>query len=221
MQNPEENSFISGMNHGELPFPDEKKTRITYLKGETLFKQGAFAPYVMYIIDGLVRIYLQVGYNKQINLRIGRSGDFLAFSSVFGENVYTYSGIALRDSTVCMIDKIALKDYLVSNPEFALKITSRNFRNESHLLEIIKNISYKQMRGKLASALLYLSDEDFAQEQIFRYLTRQDLADFASVSEESAIRFIKEFEKEGVLVLDGKDIIVSDREKLEEISRKG
>jgi CRP/FNR family transcriptional regulator len=77
------------------------------------------------------------------------------------------------------------------------------------------------MRGKLASALLYISDEDFAQEQIFRYLTRQDLADFASVSEESAIRFIKEFEKEGVLVLDGKDIIVSDREKLEEISRKG
>jgi CRP/FNR family transcriptional regulator len=221
MQDPEGNLLAFGMNQGELPFPDDKKTRITYLKGETLFKQGAFAPYVMYIIDGLVRIYLQVGYNKQINLRIGRSGDFLAFSSVFGENIYTYSGIALRDSVVCMIDKIALKDYLVSNPEFALKVTSRNFRNESHLLEIIKNISYKQMRGKLASALLYLSDEDFAQEQIFRYLTRQDLADFASVSEESAIRFIKEFEKEGVLVLDGKDIIVSDREKLEDISRKG
>ena len=77
------------------------------------------------------------------------------------------------------------------------------------------------MRGKLASALLYLMDEEFTGENIFQYLTRQDIADFASVSVESAIKFLKEFEKEGILKLTGKDIKIVDFPRLEEISRKG
>lgn len=205
----------------ELELIKDKKTQLTYLKGENLFKQGAFAPYVMFIVNGLVKIYLQTGYDKQINIRLARTGDFLAFSSIFGDNVYNYSAIAVKDSLVCMIDKESLKQLLLKNPEFAMQITSRNFRNENYLFEIIKNISYKQMRGKLASTLLYLSQEEFIEEQIFQYMSRQDIADFASISTESAIKFLKEFEKEGILSLKGKDIEISDRGKLEDIALRG
>jgi CRP/FNR family transcriptional regulator len=214
-------NFFESIKPDDLLFLADKKTQITYLKGENLFKQGAFAPYVIYIIEGLVKIYLQTGHDKQVNIRLAKSGDFLAFASVFGESVYTYSAIAVKDSIICMIDKEGLKQTLLKNPEFALKVTSRNFRNEKHLFELIKNISYKQMRGKLASALLYLSDEEFLEENIFQNLTRQDIADFASISNESAIKFLKELEKEGILKLQGKDIEITDYSKLEEISRKG
>lgn len=199
----------------------EKKTRLTYQVGENLFKQGAFAPYVMYIIDGLVKVYLQTGYDKQINLRIAKKGDFLAFSSVFGENIYQYSALALKDSTVCMIDKEALRKLLIEKPEFAMQITSGNIRNENHLYEIIKNISYKQMRGKLASAVMYLSSEELIKEEVFKFLSRQDIADFASISTESAIKFLKEFEKEKILKLNQKDIQIIDRNRLEEIEKRG
>ena len=57
------------------------------------------------------------------------------------------------------------------------------------------------MRGKLASTLLYLSQEEFLKENIFKYLTRQEIADFASISTESAIKFLKEFEKEKIIKL--------------------
>jgi CRP/FNR family transcriptional regulator, polysaccharide utilization system transcription regulator len=100
-----------------------------------------------------------------------------------------------------MIEKESLKDILLRNPQFALEVTSRNYRNEKHLLEIIKNLSYKQMRGKLASTLLYLSQDDYQKEDVFEYLSRQDIADFASISTESAIRYLKEFEKENVILL--------------------
>lgn len=75
------------------------------------------------------------------------------------------------------------------------------------------------MRGKLASGLLYLSQEDFLKEDVFEFLTRQELADFASISTESAIKFLKEFEKEDIILLDGKKIEISDRKKLESISK--
>lgn len=200
---------------------NEHKTRVQYLKGENIFKQGAFAPYVIYVVQGLVKVYLQTGFDKQINLSIAKPGDFLAFSSIFGENVHTYSTQALTNAEICMIEKERLKQILLEHPEFALEVTSKNYRKEKHLLEIIKNVSYKQMRGKLASALLYISQEDFLKEDIFANLTRQDLADFASISAESAIKFLKEFEKEGMISLDGKDVAITHREKLQNISRNG
>jgi CRP/FNR family transcriptional regulator, polysaccharide utilization system transcription regulator len=200
---------------------NQHKTRVHYLKGENIFKQGAFAPYVIYVVEGLVKIYLQTGFDKQVNLGVAKHGDFLAFSSIFGEPVHTYSTQAITNAEICMIEKESLKQILFDNPGFALEVTSRNYRNEKHLLDIIKNISYNQMRGKLASALLYLSADEFLKEDIFSYLTRQDLADFASISTESAIKFLKEFEKEGILKLDGKNIEIADSVKLGNISKNG
>jgi len=200
---------------------NEHKTRVQYLKGENIFKQGAFAPYVIYVVEGLVKVYLQTGFDKQINIAISKPGEFLAFSSIFGEPVHTYSSQALTNAEICMIEKESLKNILVQNPQFAMAVTSKNYRNEKHLLEIIKNVSYKQMRGKLASSLLYLSDVDFIKKNIFRFLTRQDIADFASISAESAIKFLKEFEKERLIKLNGKDIEIMDKSRLENISKNG
>ena len=146
MAKPENSETTPGIAFPEVSkILSQYKTRIIYLKGENIFKQGAFAPYVMYIVSGLVKVYLQTGYDKQINISIARSGEFLAFSSIFGENIHTYSTQAIKDAEICMIEKDNLKEALLGNPEFALQVTSKNYRNERHLFEIIKNLSYKQM----------------------------------------------------------------------------
>ena len=205
----------------ELDFINSKKAQVTYLKGETIFKQGAFAPYILFVTNGLVRVFLQTGNLKQLNIRLTKQGEFMAFSSVFGDNIYNYSAVALKDSTICMIEKTALKQLLMKNADFAIRITSKNCRYEARYLNIIQNTSYNQMRGKLASALLYLSSEEFIEEDVFKYLARQDIADFASITLESAVKFIKEFEKEGILQLPGKDLKVINRNMLEEIAKRG
>jgi CRP-like cAMP-binding protein len=205
----------------ELKQIDEKRTQLVYLKGENMLKQGAFATHVIYVIDGLVKLYLQTGINRQINIRLAQRGDFLAFNTLFGEKVYGYSAVAVKNSTVSMIDKEALKNLLRENVNFAMRITAKNLRHEAYLLEIIKNLSYKQMRGKLASSLLYLSQPEFLEEDVFQHLTRQDIGDFASISAESTVKFLKEFEKEGILKLDGKEVTILNDKALEEISIKG
>lgn len=200
---------------------NNKKTQVTFLKGETIIKQGAFANNVLFINNGLARKYIQTTLNKQVNLRLLRQGDFMAFFTIFGETVYPYSAIALKETTVCMIEKEALKNILLQNPKFALEMTSRNYRREHRYLDLINDLSYKQMRGKLASTLLYLSDERYSEDDVFGCLTRQEIADFASITIESAIKFIKEFEKEGILNIDCKKIVITNKAALEEISRIG
>ena len=200
---------------------NRKQTELSYEKGEHLFKQGAFAPHVLFIQTGLVKVYLQTGVRKHMNLWIARRGDFLAFSTLFGTENYPYSAVALKDSELLMIDKESLKGLIRTNPEFALRITSKNYGTEQHLLNIVTNLSYKQMRGKLASSLLYLSSGELLKEDVFTHLSRQDIADFASISVENVVRFLKEFEQEGIVNLEGKDINITDRQKLSTISNTG
>jgi len=205
----------------DLATLSENRTQLSYLKGETVFKQGAFAPHILFIQSGLIRVYLQTGRNKVQNLWISRSGDFLAFSSLFGERTYSYSAVAMKDSELLMIDKESLSKLLHTNPEFGYRITSKNLNSEKHLMDLVASLSYKQMRGKLATALLYLNSETLRSEEVFSHLSRQDIADFASISVESVIKFLKEFEKEGILALDNKNIVVTNSEKLTEISVMG
>lgn len=216
-----QNAVIEQLISKKLNIAEGKKTRIIYQRGEQIFKQGAFAPHVVYVVSGLVKVYLQTGSDKQINISLAKAGDFLAFASTFGENVHTYSAMAVKDSEVCMIERESLKNALIESPELGLSLTSRNYRIEGLLLGIIRNLSYNQMRGKLASSLLYLSQEEFAGENVFDFLTRQDIADFASISVESAIKFLKEFEKEEIVNLNGKKIHILDAMKLEQISKAG
>lgn len=202
-------------------FLNAKKTQVNYLKGETIFKQGAFAPHVLFVNNGLALVYLQLQQHKQINIHLAKNGDYLAFSAMFDETIYKYSATALTDTSFCMIEKDALKQVFMRNPYFAVDITSKNNYNEKRYLDMIQNLSSKQMRGKLASTLLYLSQDHFIEFDVFRFLSRQHIADFSSITVESTVKFLKEFEKDNVIEMSGKDIRICNTERLQEINLKG
>ncbi|MEZ5072202.1 MAG: Crp/Fnr family transcriptional regulator [Bacteroidales bacterium] len=192
---------LSDRDHQILQF---KKKQLSYEEGENLVKQGAFAAQVLYIQSGLARIFLQTGPRKQISVRVAGPGSFLGFSSLYGQETYSYSAVALKKLQACMIHKEGLRELLDENGTLAREITAEHLRDERHLFAIISVLSHQQMRGKLAHALLYLSRDSFREEDIFLHLTRQDLASFAAITTESAIRYLKEFEKAGIVDLDGR-----------------
>ena len=205
----------------ELEYLKAEKKQIAYQRGETICKQGAFAPYVLYVVDGLVKVYIELSRNRQKAIRLLKTGDFIAFQAVFGESAYQYTASAVKDSTICMINKDALKKMLFENKDFAFRLVARNYLSENHLLETIKDTIQKQMPGKLASALLYLSSPQFGNESVFPYLTRKDLADFAGITTESTVKILKEFEQDGLIKTDGKDIEIVKKERLEDVSLHG
>ena len=212
---------FQNLSEEDLAILNEQKTQVSFFKGETIFKQGAFASHILFVNSGLALVYLQLGKEKQVNIRIARQGDFMSFSTIFDKNTYQYSAIALADSTICMIEKETIKSILIRNPDFAMRIVSKNSSNSNRYLEIIKNVSYKQMRGKLASAILYLASDKFKNDSIFQHLTRQDIANFASITVESTVKFLKEFEQDGLISLDGKEIIIKDGQRLRDLDLRG
>lgn len=205
----------------ELEFINRNKTQIVYKKGETICKERAYASNVLFIADGLVKLYLESPNDRHINLKVLTTSEYIGLSSIYGDNIYHYSGLALVDSTICMINKDSFRKLLMDNGQFASEIIQWYCRNETQLFNRIKSLGHKQMHGRLADTLLYLTDESFDQQVLFNSLSRKDIADFACLSTESTVRLLTELKNEGVINLNGKIIEVTDRPHLYEISRLG
>lgn len=205
----------------ELEFINQNKTQILYKKGENICKQGAFASYVLYISDGLVKLYLESPNNKNINIKILKTSEFIGLSSIYGDNIYNYSAVALKDSTICLIEKDSIKKIIIDNGDFASKLMQGYCKNERLLFDKIRSLGNKQMHGRLADSLLYLHNDDFKEYDIFNLLSRGDIADLAGISRESTVRLLTELKNDNIIEINRKQIKILDINKLKEISKKG
>jgi CRP-like cAMP-binding protein len=197
------------------------KTQVLFRKGDNLTKQGAFASYVLFIINGLAKQYIEGDNTKNYNLRIVKPGEFLGLSAVFTKNTFNYSSIALTDCQVFLVEKDAIAKVARQNGMFGFNIIKRYCEQNSNLFDNLRVVLYKQMNGRLADTLLYIDGLKADNAEIFQLLSRKDIADFADISTESAVKLLKTFEKDGLIKLDEKNINILNREELMEISKKG
>jgi CRP-like cAMP-binding protein len=197
------------------------KTQVLFRKGDSLTKQGAFASYILFIINGLAKQYLEGDGIKNYNLHIIRPGEFVGLSAVFSENTFNYSTIAMTDCQVYLIEKEAIEKVVKQNGLFAFNIIKRYCEQNTILMNTVRNLRYKQMNGRLADTLLYIDSLKTEKVEIFQLLSRKDIADFAGISTESAVKLLKSFEKDGLINLHEKDISIINRGALLEISKRG
>jgi len=197
------------------------KTQVLFRKDDNLTKQGAFASYVLFMIDGYAKQYLEGDGVKNYNLRIIKPGEFIGLSAVFSENTFNYSSLALTDCHVFLVEKQTISEIIKQNGMFGFNIVKRYCEQNTNLTNTVRNLMYKQMNGRMADTLLYIDGLKKEKAEIFQLLSRKDIADFTGISTESAVKLLKTFEKDGLIRLHEKDIEVIKHKELVEISKKG
>jgi len=207
--------------------PDEaelvraSKTQVLFRKGDHLSKQGAFASYALFVINGLAKQYIEGEGSKNFNLRIILPGEFVGLSAVFTKNTFNYSSVALTDCQVYLVEKAAIVKVIQKNGTFGFNLIKRYCEQNGDLLDSLRHILYRQMNGRIADTLLYIDSLKMEHPEIFQLLSRKDIADFAGISTESAVKLLKSFEKDGLIRLDEKNIMIIHHENLVEISKRG
>lgn len=197
------------------------KTQILFRKGDNLTKQGAFASYVLFVINGLAKQYIEGDGTKNYNLRIVKPGEFVGLSAVFMKNTFNYSSVALTDCQVFLIEKDTMAKVIKQNGQFGYSLIKRYSEQNSNLFDTLRTVIYKQMNGRMADTLLYIQSLKNENTEIFQLLSRKDIAEFAGISTESAVKLLKNFEKDGLITLNEKDIIIEKPGDLHEISKRG
>lgn len=205
----------------EIELVRTSKTQLMFRKGDNLTKHGAFSSYVLFILDGIAKQYVEGENSKNFNLRIIQPGEFIGLSTVFSKNTFNYSAVALTECQVLLIEKEAIIKVIKANSEFSFNLIRRYCEQNTNLYNRLGMVLYKQMNGKLAETLIYLDGLKSRYNDIFQLLTRKDIAEFAGLSTESTVKLLKSFERDGLISLNEKDIEILNPSDLNELSKIG
>ena len=201
-------------------FYDLLKTQICYKKGETIVKEGISVTNILYVIDGLVKVYIE-SPDKNIIIKLLHSDDFIGLTSLFGDDTYYFSASSLRETRICSIDREGIKDLITQCCEFSRELSNWYCKNYNIMLTKCLNLGLRQLNGKVANTLLYLNRDEFKGLDVFSYISRKDLAELSGMSTESVVRILSEFSDEKIIEIKGKRIEIKNLERLKIINQRG
>lgn len=216
-----EKSWYDLLTGSEKTFVDDNSVSLSFKKGETVCKLGAFASHIYFLEEGLVKVYLEEKKNNLI-LTLSTKNSLLGLSSLYdGNNKFPYSITTYTDSRVRMIDIQVFRQLLKQNSDFAYRIINLLNESTAQIYGRFFSLTQKQLHGRLADILLCLSNRIFKSTAFDLPLSRADLGDLTGMSTESVIRMMKDFKDDGLISMDCKKIELLDLGRLERISEFG
>ena len=213
-------SIFKSLNNQEIEQINTGRFHVAYKAGEIIFKQGTPSSHFVCVTSGLAKIYIE-GYGKNLILAIIKPIDYIFGPGVYIDNKHYYSASAVEDSSACLVDTSIFKKLIRSNPDFAEDFIKRISYQTLFNFEQVISLTQKQMPGRIADALFYLSEKIYGTNPFKMSISRQDLADLSGMSKESAIRILKEFKEEGLLNVEGNMFELLNIKQLKQISETG
>ncbi len=210
------------LTNDQLIKVDRHRSEVKFKKGEILCKQGAFMSYMMFVREGLIKIYLESDEHPTI-VAVETNGHFIGLPSIFSSNepVYPYTIEALTDTEVCQVSIDLFKEFCAENHQFSTEIIKMLSKEVMKGYDNMFNLTQRQIRGRFAELILHLKRNIYHATDIDLTINRKDMADLISTSPESISRLIKEFNSEGILHFHGNHLRILDQEKLNYITQVG
>ncbi len=194
--------------------------KVSFSKGDIIFKQNALSSNIIYIREGLVNIHITGPKREQI-LKIAKGPTYLGIPTTLGDKINHYSATALTETEVCFIDINTFKEFIATNSDFAYEIIVDLCKNELYHFHCCVNQLQKQSPGRIAEALLFFANEIFENDKFILPLNRHEFGDLTGCSRENVSRTLTDFNKEGLIKIDGKKIEIIKVDSLEWISKNG
>jgi CRP/FNR family transcriptional regulator, polysaccharide utilization system transcription regulator len=212
--------FVS-LNDGEKEYIKKHSNIVSYYDGDVIFKQNTRTSHIMFIKEGLVKIYKEGRNDKRIILKLAKSGFFIGLLSDFGDDIHRYNASSVGNSEIIFIDIGAFQDVVRENGAFALHLLNQVSLDGLYIFEKLMSQYHKQLPGRIADVLLFFSEIIF-QSHVFSFpLTRRELAEFAGTTKESFIRTLTEFKNDRIINLEGKDVEIISMDIIKTLSRLG
>lgn len=212
-------SLFQHLTEEELANVGESRYEVHYKSGEILFKQGTPATHIICLKSGLVKLFIEGPNDKNLILKIAKPTELFGGPAAFVDYRHHFTARAIEDTMACFVDLSVFKRAIDGNHMFAKAFISELSRSLILRNDRFYSISYKQMHGRVAEALLYLANDVYASNPFKMTLSRADLAELTALSRESVIRILKEFKDESLVQFNGEDVYELDIQKLEKVSQ--
>jgi CRP/FNR family transcriptional regulator len=213
--------YFKILSYEELEEINRDRYSVRYKPGEMILKQGTSASHVLSLIDGIVKIYIEGIGDKNLLLSLQRPWALLGGPGLHTDRKIHYSVSALSGVTICFINLERFNRVMELNSRFASQLIQHISNQAVMMFNKIVSLTQKQMHGRMADGLLYLANDFYHSSSFEIQLSRQEIGDLTAMSKDSAIRILKDFERDEIISLNGNMLSVNDMDQLYEISLKG
>jgi CRP-like cAMP-binding protein len=213
--------YFQILSQEELEVMNRDRYSVRYKAGETILKQGTSSTHVLSLISGFVKIYIEGMGDRNLLLSLQKPMALMGGPGLHTDRKVHYSVSALTDVSVCSIDLDNFNMVMSRNCRFANQLIGHISNQAVIMFDKMISLTQKQMHGRMADGLIYLSESFFQSDSFKMYLSRQEIADLTAMSKDSAIRILKDFERDKIIALDGNYLTILDKRQLQDISLRG
>jgi CRP/FNR family transcriptional regulator len=191
-----------------------------FAAGDLLFREGDASEGLYILVEGSVKISKSSPSGRQLTLAIEKAPATLAELPLFDGGAYLASAQAVDAVVSLFIHKRDFRAICLEHPELplqALAIVGRRLRGQVGLVE---SVTFGRVRQRLARALLELAD--LAQSDSFSLpWTHHEIALNLGTVREVVSRNLNRFQATGLIQMNHKGVVLTDREGLEREAEAG
>src|ERR687892_557798 len=186
----------------------------SYKKNEIIFDQDEEAKLVYLLISGVVRVSYLNSHEQQTIVSLVPAGEFFGLDSLIPKTEHPFRSEAFENSTVGSIKPQSFIEILLGTPyeSFLRWYTSTSLPGRKSYIHCIRGIGL-DLRRRIALELLNLADlfgtTDARGLMIALSISHEDLAGIVGASRQQVTQHLNEFDRERVIIREGRRIIVN------------
>jgi len=185
-----------------------------FKRGQNIFTEGAFPAGIYFVKKGKIKKFKSLNGGKEQIIYLCNEGEMIGYSAFLGEERYQDSAATLTESLIGFVSKEKLVRLLDKHEELSNLLVKKLSHEFGVMVNFIATFTKKSVRERVALTLLILN-ENFRQNkneenEILIELTREDFANIVGIAVETLVRFLSDFEAEGLIKKNGRKIIVLD-----------
>ena len=174
--------------------------RRSYREGETIFVQGDVARSVLIVLSGYVKLSrMTPSGNEAVVTIMGRNRSFAEAMVLRGEP-YPVSAEAISDCTLLQIDGVRLRQFLLENQEFAIRMLASTFVQLQGLVDQIERLKAHTGVQRVAQFLADLTDLENGACEVSLPYNKRLIAGHLGMQPESLSRAFARLREHGVRV---------------------
>ncbi len=183
-------------------------------RGETIFFEGDEATGFYMVAEGKVKIYKTSLEGREQILHIFGPGEPFGEVPVFHGQPFPANATALNKSRLLFFPRKEFIELVHGNPSIALNMLAMLSLRLRRFATQVEHLSLKEVPGRLAHHLLYLSEEQGGTDQVVMDIPKGRLASLLGTSPETLSRIFARMSEDGIIAVNGKNITIVNREML-------
>ena len=202
--------IFSSLNDEELSGLAGLSVERAFQPNEFIFWEGDEADYFYVIAQGRIKVVKHASSGKEFIIAFFESGEMFGEVAVFEGKSYPASAQAISASKVLGINRQSFLDFLATRPKVALRIINILGGRLRDAQGRLKDLAGERVEQRLARILLMLTSR-MGNTLPF---TRQELADMAGMTTETAIRLTGGLSERGIIRTSRGQLTILDEAKL-------